>query len=100
MKKALSFLCQFFLFFATFAAGIVIGVFDPLQLKWFVTHPTPTTTRSFTPDGLILMLLLYLLILGIEAGRKMLRTSGPRTTLALALATIAGFILSFGFKTL
>jgi hypothetical protein len=97
MKKALSFLVQFLLFFAAFAAGIVIGVFDPLHLKWFITHPTPGVTRYFVPDGLILTLLLYILILIIEAARKTVRTSGVRTTIALALALIAGFILKFGF---
>ena len=97
MKTTLAFIAQLLLFFAAFAAGIVIGVFDPLHLKWFVTHPTPGATRYFVPDGLILTVLLYLLILIIEAARKSLRTSGVRTTLALALALIAGFILKFGF---
>jgi hypothetical protein len=97
MKKALSLIAQFLLFFATFFVGIVIGVFNPLHLHWFVTHPTPDRTRYFDPTGLILTLLLYLLILVIEAARKVVRTSGIRTTIALALALIAGFLLKFGF---
>jgi cytochrome c biogenesis factor len=97
MKKALSIFVQFFLFFATFAAGIIIGALNPHKLHWFVTHPTPASTRYFDPTGLILTLLLYILILIIEAARKTVRTSGVRTTIALALALIAGFVLKFGF---
>jgi hypothetical protein len=97
MKKALSLLVQFLLFFAAFAAGIVIGVFDPLHLKWFVTHPTLDTTRYFVPDGLILTLLLYILILVIEAARKTIRSACIPTTLALILALLVGFYFRFGF---
>ena len=97
MKTAIAILLQFFLFLAVFAAGIVIGVFDPLQLKWFITHPTLTTTRYFAPDGLILTLLLYLLILAIKAARKTIRRSGLHTTIALILALLVGFYFRFGF---
>jgi len=97
MKKALFFILQFILFFATFAAGIILGVFNPMHLKWFVTHPTPVTTHYFDPTGLLLMLLLYILILLIEAARKTLRSSGARTTAAFALALVLGLILKFGF---
>ena len=97
MKAAVSILLQFLLFLAAFAVGIVIGVFDPLHLRWFVTHPTPATLRYFTPDGLILTLLLYLVILAIEATRKTLRRSALRTTVALILALLVGFYFRFGF---
>jgi len=99
MKKALSFLAQFVLFLATFAAGMIVALFDPLRLRWFITHPTPTTTRYFTPDGLILMMLLYALILLIEAWRGKLRMSAPRTTIAFVLAMTLGFLLKFGFAS-
>jgi hypothetical protein len=97
MKTAILILLQFLLFVAIFAAGMVVAIFDPLQLKWFVTHPTPATTRYFAPDGLLLTLLLYLLILAIEAARKVLRPAGLHTTIALVLALIAGFYFHFGF---
>jgi hypothetical protein len=96
MKKALAFLAQFLLFFATFAAGIVLGGLFT-HLRWFVTEPTPGHLRYFDPTGLILTLLLYIFILIIEAARKRLQVSGVRTTIALALALIVGFILKFGF---
>ncbi len=96
MKKAIAFIAQFLLFFVAFAAGIVIGVFNPLHLRWFVTS-TPDHTRYFDPTGLLLTLALYVLILLIEAARKTIRTSGPWTTLALALALVLGFVLKFGF---
>ncbi len=97
MKKVLSFFAQFLLFLAAFAGGILIGVFDPLHLKWFVTHPTPTSTRYFVPDGILLMLLLYLLILLIHTSRKAVRTSGLLTSVAFALAAICGLLAKFGF---
>ena len=97
MKTAIVILLQFLLFVAVFAAGIVVGVFDPLQLKWFVSHPTPMTTRYFAPDGLILTLLLYFVILAIEAARKTIRRAGIHTTIALVLALLVGFYFHFGF---
>jgi hypothetical protein len=97
MKKIFSFLFQFLLFFAAFAVGIIVAVFDPLHMKWFVTHPTPSSTRYFSPDGILLMLFLYVIILLIQAARGTIRTSSPRTTLALALAMLLGFFLKFGF---
>ncbi len=97
MKKALSFLAQFLLFLAAFAGGILIGVFDPLHLKWFVTHPTPTSTRYFVPDGILLMLFLYVLILLIHVARKSVRTSGLLTSVALVLAAVCGSLAKFGF---
>ena len=97
MKTAFAILLQFLLFLAVFAAGIVVGVFDPLQLKWFVTHPTLTTTRYFAPDGLILTLLLYFVILAIQAARKTIRRASLHTTIALVLALVVGFYFHFGF---
>ena len=49
MKTALSFIAQTVLFFLVFLAGTL---WDPFHLKWFVTHPTLTSTRYFVPDGL------------------------------------------------
>ena len=97
MRKALSFLAQFLLFLAAFAVGILIGVFDPLHLRWFVSHPTPHSTRYFVPDGLIVTVLLYLIILLIEVSRRTLKSSAARTSLALALALLCGLLAKFGF---
>jgi hypothetical protein len=96
MKRALSILGQFVLFFAVFLAGTLL---DPFHLKWFVTQVSRTSTRYFVPDGLILCVILYLLILGVEAARKRLRGSGAATTLAFILAIALGFLSKFGMAT-
>jgi hypothetical protein len=96
MKKALLTFCKCVLFLLVFLAG---SLAHPFHLKWMVTHPTPTSTSFFVPDGLLLMLGLYVLILAIEAARKRLIASGPWTTLALVLALILGFLARFGFAT-
>jgi predicted ABC-type exoprotein transport system permease subunit len=64
MKRVLAVVGQFCLFFVVFLAGTL---WDPFHLRWFVTQPSPTSTRYFVPDGLILCVLLYLVILAIEA---------------------------------
>jgi hypothetical protein len=96
MKKALAVIAQFLLFFMVFLAGSLL---DPFKMKWFISHPTPTSTRFFVPDGLILMALLYLLILIVEAITKRLRTAGPLTSIAFALALLLGFLAKFGWLT-
>ena len=96
MKKAISVILQFFLLFVVFLAGTLL---DPFKLKWFITHPTLTTTRYFVPDGLILMILLYLLFLLVSALMKKFRTAAPLTTVALLLALLFGFLSKFGFAT-
>ena len=96
MKKALSAIAQFILFLLVFLAG---SLANPMHLKWAVTHPTLTTTRYFVPDGLILMIVLYVVILLIEVLRKRLLTSGLWTTGAFVLALILGFLAKFGSAT-
>jgi hypothetical protein len=96
MKRVLAVVGQFCLFFVVFLAGTL---WDPFHLRWFVTQPSPTSTRYFVPDGLILCVLLYLVILAIEAGRKRLLGSGVGTTLAFVLALVLGFLSKFGMAT-
>jgi hypothetical protein len=99
MKKALVVVLQFFLFMALFAVSPVLAVFDPMRLQWFVSHPTVTSTRWFSPEGLLLTLALYLLIVLVAALRKRLRGSAPLTTLALVLALLVGLYFKFGWTT-
>ena len=94
MKKALSTIAQFILFYVVFFLGSLL---DPLHQKWFISHPSPTSTRYFVPDGLILMLGLYLLFLAVEAARKRLATSGRWTSIAFVLALALGLLSKFGF---
>lgn len=96
MKRAIVGFLQFLLFFIVFAAGSLL---NPFHLKWLITHPTPLTTRDFSPGGLILVLLVYLLILLVEALRKRLASTAAMTSIAMALALILGFLARFGFAT-
>jgi hypothetical protein len=96
MKKFLSTFLQFFLFLLTFAIG---SFAHPFNLRWGLTVTTPTVTRYFVPDGLLLMVILFVLILIMEALMKRLRTFGPWTTLAFVLAAIVGYVMKLGFIT-
>ena len=104
MRKALAILGQFLLFvvfLAIFFSGSFLGLFhlDPFHAQWFLSHPTPTTTRYFIPTGLIFMTILYLIVFGIEAAVKRLRTAGLWTTVVYILALVIGFASKFGFVT-
>ena len=96
MKKALSAIGQFMLFLLVFLAG---SLANPLHLKWSVTHPAPNITHYFVPDGLLIMVALYLVFLCIALVRKRLTTSGLYTTAAFALALILGLLAKFGSVT-
>ena len=96
MKKFLSTFLQFFLFLLTFAIG---SFAHPFNLRWGLTVTTPTVTRYFVPDGLLLMVILFVLILIMEALMKRLRTFAPWTALAFVLAGIVGFAMKLGFIT-
>jgi hypothetical protein len=96
MKKFLSTFLQFFLFLLTFAIG---SFAHPFNLRWGLTATTPMVTRYFVPDGLLLMIILFVLILIMETLMKRLRTFAPWTTLAFLLAAIVGFVMKLGFIT-
>ena len=96
MRTVFSIAAQTILFLLVFLLGTFL---DPFHLKWFVHHPSPLTTRFFVPDGLLLALALYLVILGFQAARKRLETSGRRTSIAFTLAIILGLLSRFGFAT-
>jgi hypothetical protein len=96
MKKVLSTIGQFLLFALVFLAG---SLFNPLHIRWFVTHPSPTSTRFFVPDGLLFMVVLYLVIVLGQALRKRLTAAAPWTTAGFLLALLAGYVAKFGFAT-
>lgn len=96
MKKLLSIVAQFLLFFLVEFVGSF--VYHPFG----VTTTLPATdlaSRGFQWDGVILMAIAYLLVVVIEALRKRLRSAAPWSTLALLLAALAGYLLKFGFVT-
>ena len=63
MKKIIGAVLQFFLFLFAFTIG---SFAHPFNLHWGITVTTPTTTRYFVADGLILMVVIFALILLIE----------------------------------
>lgn len=96
MKYVLAFL-QFLLFLLLFFVGsIILPVYGLLPNMTVALGPN----RTFTYDGLVLALVVYLLLLAIEAVRKTLRSSGLRTTVAFVLAVVVGLLMKVGIKTL
>lgn len=96
IKKVLLGAVQLFLFYAVFLAG---SLFDPFRMKWFITHPTPLSTRYFVPDGLLLATGLFLLILVGEALAKRIRSAGIPTSIAFVAALLLGLLSKFGWAT-
>ncbi len=95
IKNVFFALLQFVLFFLVFGAG---SFFPPFHLE-HVLGTTPDGTRIFIWDGVLLKLLLFVVILLIEALRKRVRSAAPWTVLALVLAGIAGYAAKFGLLT-
>ena len=95
MKNAIFAVLKFLLFLVVFAAGSFL---PPFHIE-HVLGTTADGTRIFIWDGVGLMVILLVLLLLIEAARKRLRTSGPWTATAFALAAIAGYAAKFGFLT-
>jgi hypothetical protein len=104
MKKVLFGIAQFLLFLlfvvvSSSVAQFFLSIWIHFHLRWFISHPTPTTIRYFEPMGLIYMTAIYLVVLAIEAMAKKLRTAGLWTTVAYVLALIVGLVEKFGWAT-
>jgi len=96
MKNVVLTILQLILFLAIFFLG---SLFPPFHFE-HVLIATPGTTRIFVADGLVLALVLFVLIVILEAVRKRLRIAAPWTTLAFLLAVVFGLMMKFGFKTM
>jgi hypothetical protein len=95
MKKAILLILQFFLFLGIFLVGSFL---HPFRFQWFLTHPTITSTHYFVPDGLLIMLALFAVILIGELLAKRLRAV-TLTTVAVLLALVVGLAARFGSVT-
>ncbi len=93
-RNILSCFFQFLLFLITFALGSFI--LHPFHVQT-VLAPDAAHTRTFIWDGVLLMLLLYVLVLLLELALKKLKTAAPWSTLAVLLAGIIGLFMKFGF---
>ena len=95
MRKAIITILQFFLFLIVFGA---FSLFPPFHIE-HVLSTTPTGTRIFIADGLLIAFVVSLLSVLIELLMKRLRVSAPWTTIAFVFAAIVGFMMKFGFLT-
>lgn len=91
MKKLLAVIGQFLLFLMLDVCSLF---YHPFHLRTKLAGD-PAEPRMYVWDGLIFMLVGYLVLLLIAALRKRIRVSVPWTTLALVLAAAAGFKLGF-----
>ena len=96
MKNVVLTILQLILFLMVFFVG---SLFPPFHFE-HVLIATPGTTRIFVADGLVLALVLFVLIVILEAVRKRLRIAVPWTTLAFLLAIVFGLMMKLGFKTM
>ena len=92
MKRVISVVLQTILLLAVFGIGSFLPAFNMLPM-WKMGAGA---THDFVLDGLVLMIVLYLIILAIEALQKRLRNSGVLSTIAFVLALILGFAMKLG----
>jgi hypothetical protein len=93
MKRVLSCILQFILLLLAFAFGSFAPALHILP-SWQVAVGS---NRFFVYDGLVFMLILYLLFLLIGLARKRLQTSWVTSTIALVLALSLGLAMKLGF---
>jgi hypothetical protein len=92
MKKLLVLIAEFVLFLLL---NIIGGVFyHPFHIETALSG-----VRSFAWDGILFMLIAWLLLLLVGAVRKRFTASAVPLTIALVLAVLAGFFLKLGFAT-
>ncbi|MGD0648191.1 MAG: hypothetical protein ABR971_09385 [Acidobacteriaceae bacterium] len=95
MKRVLSVVFQFILYLVVFGIGSLLPGANVLPTWSISTGPG----RVFVYDGLLLMLLVYVVILLIAAVRKRINITFPNSTMALVLALLIGLLWKFGFKS-
>ncbi|MBN9617651.1 MAG: hypothetical protein BGO25_11935 [Acidobacteriales bacterium 59-55] len=94
MKKLLSTVLQFVMFLLVYA---IFSLFPPFHVER-VLIATPTYSRIFILDGILITLALYIVIVIIETLVKRL-CQVTWTTIAFVLAVILGYVMKFGFIT-
>jgi len=95
MKRAISFILQTLLLLAAFFVGSILPVFHVLPLWRISTGPG----HWFVLDGLVVLLVLYLLLVFIAFMRGRLRSSGVTSSAALVLALVLGLLSKFPFTS-
>lgn len=94
MKKLLSTVLQFVMFLLVYA---IFSLFPPFHVER-VLIATPTYSRIFILDGILITLALYIVIVIVETLVKRL-CQVTWTTIAFVLAVLLGYVMKFGFIT-
>jgi hypothetical protein len=95
MKRAFAILFETILFLVVFFIGSILPAISHLPL-WSVNI---SATRYFALDGVVLMLVLYVLLLLLGVLRRRLISAVFTSTTALVIAFILGLAMKFGFAT-
>lgn len=97
MKRAIAIIVETILFLFVFLAGSLLVAVPSANLpQWSVNL---SRTRYFVLDGVVFMVLLYLIFLGIGAARHRLRSAVLTSTVAVVLALVLGLAMKFGLAT-
>src|SRR6185312_3202776 len=94
MKQLLSTVLQFVMFLLVYAIG---SLFPPFHIQRILIA-TPTYSRIFILDGILIALALYIAIVLGETIMKR-RCQITWTTIAFVLALVLGYVMKFGFIT-
>ncbi|MEO8736643.1 MAG: hypothetical protein ABI380_08910 [Edaphobacter sp.] len=94
MKRLLSTVLQFVMFLLVYAIG---SLFPPFHIQR-VLIATPTYSRIFILDGILITLALYIVIILAETVMKRL-CQVTWTSIAFVLAVLLGYVMKFGFIT-
>ena len=96
-RKAILVVLQTLLFLFLLTAGAFLPALPAFASFYWQVQTAPN--RVFVLDGLVLTLVVYVLIIAVEAIRKRLAGAGSLTTLALLLALVLGLAMKVGFKS-
>ena len=97
MKRAIAIILETILFLFVWIAGnILAGIPSSHIPDWTVEL---SHKRYFVLDGLVFMLVLYLVFLILGAARHRLRSVFVTSTTAVVLALVLGLAMKFGFAT-
>ena len=97
-KRASLVVLQTVLFLFLLTAGAFLPALPTFSSLYWQVQTAPG--RVYVLDGLMLAVLVYVLIVAVEAARGRLRGSGGLTTLSLILALVLGLAMKIGFKSL
>ena len=92
-KRAFAVTLQLVLLLTVFLLGSLLPALGKLPMWRLAISPT----RFFVLDGVVLMLLVYLIIVGIEVFVRRIRYGALLSTLALLLALSLGLAMKFPF---